>query len=444
MTTPPTVPQEGGSFIRTPEGELQREGAAPTSRNLQSLQNQSISSLREAELRWEHRDNPVKLAGALERERVLTEQKPLRDAIAANPEMRALHNPDADLTAHVARAQEQATLQQRLAEWQRAQSQANGSRSSGGGGGKRNQDAVGDLLASLQSELDILRELDPVQQEMIRHREALAGATDAERGMVEELIRTRNAEAEAMERVKAQMEDVRALGHDVVRGLISDLRNGASAGDIFANVLDRIADKLLDIGATGIADVLFGAEGSSGGGLLGGFLGSLFGIKQNALGDIVGAPTLFAYGDRLGQLGVMGEAGPEAIMPLTHAMGAGVGAVMDGQETVLGLTRLASGKLGVEVPRPAAPFALGGTFGHIPPPPLRPSRDDHAHTARGDSNTARLIGKLQIGLDKGLTAQWRGEMEGIATEISGRHLSEYDRHLPDRMAGISNDPTLKG
>lgn len=409
--------------------------------NLQSLQNQSISSVREAELRWEHRGNPVALAGALEREKTLAAQKPLRDAIAANPEMRAVYNPDADLDAQVERAEYRATLQERLSEWQRAQTKAN---RSGGGKSKSKDDATGDLIRSLQRELDILRELDPVQQELIRHRDALAGATEAERGMVEELIRTRIEEADALERVKAQMEDVRALGHDVVRGLVQDLKNGASAADIFANVLDRVADKLLDMGATGIADVLFGAKGGSGGGLLGGFLGSMLGIKMNAMGDVIGAPTLFAYGDKPGQLGMMGEAGEEAIIPLTHAMGGGVGAVMDGRETTLGLTRLSSGKLGVEIPSPPTPFAMGGTFGHVPaPPPVRPSREDHARTQSGFAAVGGQA-RLLVGLAPGLRAELEGQMEGIATRVSGAMAEEIDRNLPARVEAISHDTSYRG
>ena len=41
--------------------------------------------------------------------------------------------------------------------------------------------AIKELIAGLQSEIDILRETDPVQQEMIRHREVLAAATEEER-----------------------------------------------------------------------------------------------------------------------------------------------------------------------------------------------------------------------------------------------------------------------
>ncbi|MCC5966148.1 MAG: phage tail tape measure protein, partial [Natronohydrobacter sp.] len=155
-----------------------------------------------------------------------------------------------------------------------------------------------------------------------------------------------------------------------------------SASDAFVNALDRIAARLADLAADQFLQMLLGGGGGGGGWLSkifggsGGTSGAASpslprGVVPNALGDVVGAPTLFAYGDRPGQLGVMGEAGPEAIMPLTHAMGMGVGAMFEGRETTLPLTRLASGKLGVELPANLniRPFAKGAAFGHVPAPP---------------------------------------------------------------------------
>ena len=308
----------------------------------------------------------------------------------------------------------------------------------------RERKAVDDLILSLQEELDILRETDPVQQELIRHREVLAAATEEERRLVEELIRARFDEAEALEEVQRQMEAVRQLGHDVVRGIIRDLREGATAGDILANVLDRIADRLLDMGASGIADVLFGTPKSGGTGLLGSLLGGLFGIRMNALGDVVGAPTLFAYGDRPGQLGVMGEAGPEAIMPLTHAMGTGVGALIEGRETTLPLTRLTSGKLGVTVPPVPAPqpFALGGVFGHVPAPPAMAGAAPRPGDGRASHGEERA--RLIIEPSPEFRARLEGRMESIALEVGGQMLDQYDRALPDRIEQYSRDPAMKG
>lgn len=72
-----------------------------------------------------------------------------------------------------------------------------------------------------------------------------------------------------------------------------------------------------------------------------------------ASGGVVDTPTLFGYGG--GRVGLMGEAGPEAIMPLR---GGSVGAMgADGRETSLPITRLLDGRLGVKA------FASGGVIG---------------------------------------------------------------------------------
>jgi len=399
---------------------------------MQSLSAQSMTALDDARIRNQHAGDPVATARGLAEARMRRAQEPIRADLGGNAG-REIWRLDAEVSAEGERAAEIARLDADTA------ARTRGSRGGSSRATESQARGVDQLIASLQTELDLLRETDPVMQEMIRHREALAQAEEWERQAIEDLIRTRLDESMVLDQVQRQMEDVRELGHDVIRGIMQDLRDGALAGDILANVLDRIADKLLDLGASGFADILFGAKGSSDGGLLGGFIGGLLGgAKKNALGDVVGEPTMFAYAD--GRLGVMGEAGAEAIMPLTHAMGEGVGAVMGGVETTLPLTRLASGKLGVEVPQP---FAMGGTFGHVPPPPIRPGREDFGRT-HGGGTGAELIGTLRIGLEKGLTAQWQGEMRGLAMEIVDRGIDQYDRHLPDRMAQIGADPHLKG
>jgi hypothetical protein len=77
-----------------------------------------------------------------------------------------------------------------------------------------------------------------------------------------------------------------------------------------------------------------------------------------AAGGVVDRPTLFSYG--AGEIGLMGEAGPEAILPLdggrVRARGTG------GRIEALDLVRLPDGDLGVELPA-ARPFAAGGVFG---------------------------------------------------------------------------------
>ena len=88
-------------------------------------------------------------------------------------------------------------------------------------------------------------------------------------------------------------------------------------------------------------------------------------LQAFAAGGIVHAPTTFPI--KGGRTGLMGEAGPEAIMPLTKGAGGfqvyAVGG--DGTSTTLNITRNASGKLAVKLPSSAEAgpqFAMGGAF----------------------------------------------------------------------------------
>jgi hypothetical protein len=118
-----------------------------------------------------------------------------------------------------------------------------------------------------------------------------------------------------------------------------------------------------------------------------------------ARGGIVDAPTLFPLRDGTG---LMGEAGPEAIMPLDAAPGGGLGvrARDEDGETVLPLARLPGGDLGVELPdahrriaaealaEAADPFAMGGVISRaaFDPglPPVHPLLDGAPGTSGAD------------------------------------------------------------
>ena len=94
------------------------------------------------------------------------------------------------------------------------------SRGGGGAGAARaERDAVGELIEKLQEELDILRETDPVQQELIRQRETLAGATEAERAEVTALIAAREAEKQASEATAEMWDYLAQTGQDTLMGI---------------------------------------------------------------------------------------------------------------------------------------------------------------------------------------------------------------------------------
>lgn len=155
-------------------------------------------------------------------------------------------------------------------------------------------------------------------------------------------------EADALGHAAQRTEDIKWSYENLVRGPMqtfrSELRAGKTAMEALrsagVSALDKIAEKLMDMAAQGLWSAAFGG---SGGGLF-----SLFGLGGSAFGkggsagaiyalggipsgssdisrysnQVVDKPTFFANGGN-----VMGEAGPEAIMPLT---------------------RMPSGKLGVQ------------------------------------------------------------------------------------------------
>lgn len=98
--------------------------------------------------------------------------------------------------------------------------------------------------------------------------------------------------ADDQDQVREAAQEWSGLGRDVLGGFISDLRAGASASEMLANALNKVADKLVDIAM----NALFNSSG--GGGILG-MLGSLFGGGTSAFapgimsGSLVG---LFAEG----------------------------------------------------------------------------------------------------------------------------------------------------
>jgi len=155
-----------------------------------------------------------------------------------------------------------------------------------------------------------------------------------------------NLEAET-----SRAKDALDFAKDATKGFVSDLvgglRQGKSLweafGDAANNALDKIIDKLLNqfidaIFTTNSAASSLGG-GAGGGGflssLLGGF-GALFGFAKGGAfpngisahsNSVVDKPTLFAFASGAG---VMGEAGPEAIMPLKRGPDGSLGVQMHG------------------------------------------------------------------------------------------------------------------
>lgn len=148
-----------------------------------------------------------------------------------------------------------------------------------GGGRKKEQDEVQSLIEAQRRQIAALRELDPVQREILENHAALAKATQSERETVEGLI----AERMRLEDIRDKIDEIGQTGEQAFKGLIT----GAHG---FKDALAMVIDKLADMLASEAWSLLWG--GGKGG--LGGLLGGLFGGGGGLFGGLFSGGGLFA------------------------------------------------------------------------------------------------------------------------------------------------------
>ncbi len=218
--------------------------------------------------------------------------------------------------------------------------------SSGGGGGGSIQSDPRAFLESLQRELDLKRLLVGVNDETAerlkleaRLKEELLETggkiTEQDRSRIESLVKQaeaiRQAEA-AEERRRANIERFEQQMSDSITNIVTEAK---TIEDAFIGVIRNIVAELFkqnvaDPISTGIGDFvggLFGGGGSSKPNLLNiaaGFTGAKPFAKGGAFTNgVVDKPTMFPMGQ-------MGEAGPEAIMPLSRGKNGKLGVSAEG------------------------------------------------------------------------------------------------------------------
>jgi len=242
------------------------------------------------------------------------------------------------------------------------------------------------------------------------------------------------------------LDRMRQQGSAIVATMFDAASSARNWGDVFGSVLDSLKAKAADLLENYINKLLFGQQGTSDTGLLGGLgqsLSNIFsgtvatapgfgmyvaqgaafagGIKTFAQGgsftnSVVTRPTMFGFS---GGLGLMGEAGPEAVMPLS---GGGIGASTGRGETRLPLMRLRDGSLGVSLP---TGFAAGDRFG-----PMSPGSANAASSA-----PASLTYSPSVVINGNAD-------EGVIRRAFAQQKRELERDLPDmlkkarRMGGV--------
>jgi hypothetical protein len=152
-------------------------------------------------------------------------------------------------------------------------------RSGGGGSRSRNRaadaalreaEAVAKLIEQLNHELSIVGMGDLEKAKANALRQAGAAATDQQRAEIERLVTALYEEEQATKAAADAAAELREIGRDVMGGIISDLREGKNAAEIFANALDKVADRLIDIALNSMFGGFGGGMGR--GGLLGGMI----------------------------------------------------------------------------------------------------------------------------------------------------------------------------
>ena len=176
---------------------------------------------------------------------------------------------------------------------------------------QRAQDRAAGVIGGLETELELLREADPVQRELIRLREELAGATAAQRDEIIALVgaveEERAAQENANEARRAAGAGYDYLSRSAAGALNAIIVGGRSAGDVMKNLAVQIAAaaaQALILGQGPFAQFGGGGLGGQrgGGGGFGGLIGLLFGGGRERGGGV----------DR-GKYYLVGERGPRSL-----------------------------------------------------------------------------------------------------------------------------------
>lgn len=375
-----------------------------------SLQQSAAEAVEDAKIRSETALDPIAQARKLGEARMRRTQGARRDG-AEGGELESL---EAEVRSYGDSEAERARLDQQTRSVVAADRKSQRGQRSGADRtqreAEREQERIDDLIGSLRAEIDVMNELDPVQQEMIRYREVLANATDQERETVQQLIVQRQAEAVATEGLR----DATDLAGDSMYNFLDGvILKGASARSVIADLAGSLADALMQSALLGQGP-LAGIFGTSAGGGLFGIALSALGLGAHAEGGQISGPGTGTSDSILARLSdgeyVINAASTAKHLPLIEAINA---------------DRL-----------PA--FAEGGRVASTSAPSWMRSSSETAGAA------APAGAVLEIRLAEGLTASLEGQMEGIAIRMTRQGLSEYDRKvLPGRVDKLNAKPKVR-
>ncbi|GIT85402.1 phage tail length tape measure family protein [Roseobacter sp. OBYS 0001] len=264
-------------------------------------------------------------------------------------------------------------------------------------GGGADTDKIAQYTQSLRDELAILREMDPIQKELIRNRETLAGATQAQRNQITGLLGQHAAETSALKRKQFAWDTVGSAATGVLDAITNKSK---SVSDTLRNLAASVLDVVIQGQLLGT-----GPFGNGGGGLIGAAFPMLI------PGRAEGGPIFGPGGPKDDKVLFMGSNGEHVMnaraasryRPILELMNAGV---------------------------PIPGLANGGMVGT--------RRGSTPTSANGNS------APLQVNMDVS-GARGDREIEEAGYRGMQRALAEYDREtLPQRVGQINEDPRMRG
>jgi hypothetical protein len=183
---------------------------------------------------------------------------------------------------------------------------------------KRDNQKLIDLQRDLEAETMLMN--GATEEEVRQWRLAADGVDEYGRKLsdanakVEEARKRRDEQQDTARKERArQAEETRALGDTLKAGFDDIFMSATQGADAATEAVKRLIAELLRMiamkAATKFIDSIFGVTPAANG-----MAFNMAGARFFSQGGIVSGPTAFAFAG--GNLGVMGEAGPEAIMPL--------------------------------------------------------------------------------------------------------------------------------
>ncbi|MGR3599193.1 MAG: phage tail tape measure C-terminal domain-containing protein [Heliomarina sp.] len=268
-----------------------------------------------------------------------------------------------------------------------------------GKGGQK--DKVDDLVKSLQSELAVLRETDPVKKKMLEYADKLADAADMEQKQVADLVAQLDKARTGYEAISRSLatyaEEAKRIGDDIGDALAGGFKSAENAFRDFvsggkADFKSLVQSMLADLAVLQFRQSILGPIA---GALSDGFIGKAVSSLYLHGGGDVGAggrqrtvpAALFAGAQRFHGGGFPGLASDE------------VPAILQRGERVQSKAEVAAGKAG------------GGV--------------------------------LKVILGDGLKAEFLSEANEAAVQISDAAVNFYDKKLPERVATIRKNPRMR-